>query len=220
MRNRVDSARGAHPSGQRHGQINVVDDSPRQDLRVTPRLLLPVGRLAQDRRHLRTRIRRRDADVRQPRPDTNRLPQPDGAPAAHRDDRVRADGLDVRQGRLGDVRRSVHRRSREDAAAVPAAEPCPQALDVLGLLRRREEYGGFEVLAGELLGEFGDASLAEDDPRGRRVVDEAFHGVVGLGLGGVGTVKAWEGVDYCEPSTCLWTRLWFVHVITGLVSRL
>lgn len=79
MSNGVNSASRTHGCGEGHGQIDIVNHRPGENLRIGSCLLHPIRRLAQNRRHLTARIRRRNADMRQSSADTNRFTQANGA---------------------------------------------------------------------------------------------------------------------------------------------
>lgn len=170
----VDAAHGTHAHGQRHGQIDVVNDRARQDLGIAARRLDPVGRLAQDGRHLAARVRRGDRDVVEPRADADGLAQPGRAAAADGHDAVGAVGLGVRDGRVGDAGGRVHGGTAKDARDV-AAEDLAEVVGLADLLWGGEEEGLGEVLPRELGGQFLDGAAAKDDPAGVGVVLEV-HG--------------------------------------------
>ncbi len=140
MRNGIDSTRRAQRRRQRHRQIHIIYDRPRQDLRIAPRLLLPVRRLAQDRRHLAAGIRRGDADVRKARPDTDSLAQADRTAPSDRHDRVGFLAFGVFESFVGDVGGRVHGRLGEDAGDF-AIEDRFQRVGLVDLLGRGQEEG-------------------------------------------------------------------------------
>lgn len=109
MRDRVDTACSTQRFRQRHCQINIVYHRSRQYLWVTPRCLASILRLAQNRRHLASRIRRWDADMWQASANADGLTQADGGSTSNADDAVCLCLFGVREGLFGDGRRGVHR---------------------------------------------------------------------------------------------------------------
>lgn len=181
MRDGIDTARRAHGHRQGHSQVDIVDHSPREDLRIGASLLQSVGCFTQNRGHLTACVGGRDTDVRQSCADADGFAQADGATTADGDDAVGALGFGVFQCLVGDVGGSVHGGFGEDAGHLAVQD----GLDILGLgdlLRGREEERCFEVLAGELVGELLQCAATEDDSAGVGVVFEGVHG----GCGGDG----------------------------------
>lgn len=186
MRDSIHPAHSTHAHGQRHGQIHIVNHRAGQNLGITPRLLHAVRRLAQNGRHLAARVRRGDTNVRQTRPNADRLAQANGTPATDRDDAVRALGVGVGEGLLGDVGRGVHGCLGEDArdgdiAVVVVAAAAVFEDDLVEVVGLGDLFGGGEEewfgegLAGQFGGEFGDGATAEDHPAWVGVVLELVH---------------------------------------------
>lgn len=183
MSNSIDPTHSTHPNGQRHGQINIINHRPGQNLGITPRLFHPIGRLAQNRCHLTTSVRSRDTNMRQARTNTNRFAQADRTPPTDGDDAIGPLGLGVGEGFVGYVGGRVHGCLGEDACdgGIAAGQDLFQAARLRGLFWRREEEGLGEVLAGELGGEFLDGAVAEYHTAWVGVVLELIHGIFGGG---------------------------------------
>lgn len=174
MRNGIDATRRAHPRGQRQGQIHIINHCRRKDSRVIPRLLQPIRRLAQNRRHLAPSIRCRDTKMRQTRLDTDRLAQPNRAAPSDGDHRVRSLLLDVSQGFICDVRGRVHRRVGEDASDL-ALQHILDLLALASLLGRRQDQGQLDIQTSNLIRQSLNSAAAEDYPAGVGVVFEGVH---------------------------------------------
>ncbi|KAL1842747.1 hypothetical protein VTK73DRAFT_3050 [Phialemonium thermophilum] len=175
MGNRIHPADGTQSHRQRHGEINVVEDRARQNLGIRPRLLDPIGRLAEDGSHLTASIRSGHAHVGQPRADADGLAQPDGVPAAERDHTVGTMVPCVDDGSVRDVRGRVHGGLAKEACGLHTARTqdiITKRLRLSNLLGRREKQQRGKAQSGELGGKLLERTLTKDDSGRIGCVDE------------------------------------------------
>ena len=172
MGDSVEAARRRQRGGQRHREINVVDDDLRQHLGRAHGLLRAALGLPEDRRHLRSRVGRRDDELRQIRAQRDGLAKTRGRAAAERDGAIGLEPAHGLERALRDIDGRVHRRLGEDARAELAKRRCERARGI-GLLRRCEDERAAPEPA-RLLDDPRQRSKAEDNARGMAVVDEAL----------------------------------------------
>ena len=164
VRHGVHRAGDRHRPGQGHGQLDVVDDGVREDLRARPGDLLAVGRLTEDRCHLRAGVRRGQHDVWNPGAGSDRLAEPGGRPTADGDDRVGVDRLRLRECCFGHLDGGVHlcaaERARNGTAELGDDPGSEIALPWRG---QHQRAGAADPV--ELARHLGESAGAEDDPR-------------------------------------------------------
>lgn len=105
---------------------------------------------------------------------TDRLAEPGGGAAAHRDHHVTSQMVEDGQRLLGDLDRGVRHRRREPAHHAGAEEVghSPRQLHLAG---GAEHHRSRHVEAVELGADLGDGAGTEDDAWRRRLVDERSH---------------------------------------------
>lgn len=174
MRDGIDSTRRAQALRQRHGEIDVVDDGPRQNRVIRARCLASIRRLAEDGRHLTPRVGSGDGNVLQPGAHRDGLAQARGTATPERYDTIRSHLAGVREGLVGDVGGGVHRGVGVEAGGFDAAilQYRLEGFDLVGLLRCRQEQRFRLVQPLDFVGELLDAAAAEDDAGGVGVVLE------------------------------------------------
>lgn len=174
MRNGIDATRRAHSRRQRQGQVHIINHCRRENLWVISGLLQPIRRFAQDRRHLTPGIRRRDTQMRQARPDTDRLAQSNRATSSDGDNRVCSLLLSVFQGLVCDVRGRVHCRIGVDPGDL-ALQRILDLLALAGLLGSRKDQRQLDIQARNLIRELLHSAAAKDYPAGVGVVFKGVH---------------------------------------------
>ena len=174
MRHRVEPRGDGQGRGQRHREIDVIDDGFRQDRRIAPRRLLAAGGLAENVGHFGAGVGGRDDDLIRAGADGDRFAEPGGRAASERDDAVGASLAKDRKRGLGDVDRRVHRGAGENADA-KRAQPLRERFRVRLLVRRRQDERARMAELLDLDGGLRDRAKPEDHARAQPRKDERLN---------------------------------------------
>ena len=160
MSDSIDTAGGTHSRRQGHCQVDIINDSPRQDLRIRASLLQPIGSFTQDGGHFTTGVSCRNADMWQPSTNANRLSKADGTSTSNGDDRVGSLRLSIFESLVGDIRRRVHGGLAEDASDL-TFKHILDGFRVAELIGRGQHQRGLHLQTGDLIREFLQCAAAE-----------------------------------------------------------
>ncbi len=135
MGERIERADDRHLLRQADCQFGIVDHHIRQDGDIADRGLAAVFGLAEDRRHLRPGIGRRDRDLRHAGAQRDGLAKPGGRAAAEGDHAIRSSALKCCDRVFRHIDRRVHDRARKGSGAQGPKLAC-KMLRILRLMGR------------------------------------------------------------------------------------
>ncbi len=173
---RLDAVRdGVHPArrsdvrGKVVGQLGIEDDEARRyDVGPAGRLASVPGHAPRPRQ-LGARVGRRHRGDREPFRQRDGLGEPDGGPAADRDQAVRAELGRRDPGGFGALGGHVDAHADD---LVPVTDGREQLVGVLGLRTADDHERAPELEAGELLRQVGERAGAENDAPCERLVHD------------------------------------------------